>query len=76
MGATNARRRAPVLYKREAPRPHAIVTKTLNRAGDPTMIETATTVEARNRFSRLVNRVAFGRERLAITRRDIRRAGA
>jgi antitoxin (DNA-binding transcriptional repressor) of toxin-antitoxin stability system len=40
------------------------------------MIETATTVEARNRFSRLVNRVAFGRERLAITRRDIRRAGA
>ena len=38
------------------------------------MIETVTTVEARNRFSRLVNRVAFGRERLVITRRDIKLA--
>jgi prevent-host-death family protein len=38
------------------------------------LIETVTTVEARNRFSRLVNRVAFGRERLVITRRDIKLA--
>jgi antitoxin Phd len=38
------------------------------------VIETVTTVEARNRFSRLVNRVAFGRERLVITRRDIKLA--
>ncbi|MGA2379153.1 MAG: type II toxin-antitoxin system prevent-host-death family antitoxin [Spirochaetia bacterium] len=35
------------------------------------MIEAVTTVEARNRFSRLINRVAFGGERLVITRRDI-----
>lgn len=38
------------------------------------MIEAVTTVEARNRFSRLINRVAFGGERLVITRRDIKLA--
>ena len=34
------------------------------------MIETETTVEARNQFSKLINRVAFGKERIVITRRE------
>jgi prevent-host-death family protein len=32
-------------------------------------VETITTYEARKRFSLLVNRAAFGRERIALTRR-------
>jgi prevent-host-death family protein len=38
------------------------------------MIETVTTVEARNKFSRLINRVAYGKERLVITRREMKLA--
>jgi prevent-host-death family protein len=38
------------------------------------MVETVTTVEARDRFSRLVNRVAYGNETLVITRRGIKLA--
>ncbi len=38
------------------------------------MVETVTTVEARDRFSRLVNRVAYGNEKLVITRRGIKLA--
>ena len=33
-------------------------------------VETITTVEARNKFSTLINRVAFGRERIVLTRRE------
>lgn len=38
------------------------------------MIQTVTTVEARDKFSRLVNRVAFGNEKLVITRHGIKLA--
>ena len=34
------------------------------------MIDTVSTVQARNQFSRLINRVAFGRERIVLTRRE------
>jgi prevent-host-death family protein len=33
-------------------------------------LESVTTVMARNKFSTLVNRVAFGRERILLTRRE------
>jgi len=33
-------------------------------------VESVTSVEARNRFSTLINRVAFGRERIVLTRRE------
>ena len=33
-------------------------------------VESVSTVEARNKFSTLINRVAFGRERIALTRRE------
>ena len=33
------------------------------------MVEAVTTVEARNQFSTLINRVAFGNERIVLTRR-------
>jgi prevent-host-death family protein len=32
--------------------------------------ESVTSVEARNKFSTLINRVAFGRERIVLTRRE------
>ena len=38
------------------------------------MIQTITTVDARNTFSRLINRVAFGQETLVITRRGMKLA--
>ena len=38
------------------------------------MIQTITTVEARDSFSRLINRVAFGQESLVITRRGMKLA--
>ena len=34
------------------------------------MVKTVTTVEGRNRFSELINRVAFGKERILLTRRS------
>jgi prevent-host-death family protein len=33
------------------------------------MVESLTTVEARNQFSALINRVAYGNERIVLTRR-------
>jgi prevent-host-death family protein len=33
-------------------------------------VESVTSVTARNKFSTLLNRVGFGRERIVITRRD------
>ncbi len=38
------------------------------------MLKTVTTVEARDQFSRLVNRVGYGGEKLVITRRGIKLA--
>ena len=38
------------------------------------MLQTVTTVEARDQFSRLVNRVGYGSERLVITRRGVKLA--
>lgn len=33
-------------------------------------LESVSSVEARNKFSTLINRVAFGRERIVLTRRE------